>query len=67
MIIHKIAVYKRRTIIFNILSNPVGIGLWGIFVFWDIEKGQKRGCECFVFGICTKICLYCKNNMNLYA
>jgi len=34
------------------------------FMLWDIEKGQKRVKKMrwsFVFGICTKICLYYKN------
>ncbi|HCV7659388.1 TPA: hypothetical protein PDA70_001605 [Staphylococcus aureus] len=43
MIIHKIAVYKRRTIIYNLLSNPVGIGLWGIFYALGYRKGTEKG------------------------
>ncbi len=41
MIIHKIAVYKRRTIIYNLLSNPVGIGLRGFLCFGYRKRAKK--------------------------
>ena len=42
MIIHKIAVYKRRTIIDIVSENPVGIYLRGYFCVFICKKFAKN-------------------------
>lgn len=50
---YKMHLYKRRTIIYSLLLNPVGIGLRGYFCAYLLKKFEKnlQGVIILEFGI----------------